>query len=179
MKNRKGFVLVETIVTAVFVLGLFSFLVANVLPLVGDYDKERNYDSIESKYDVHLIRKMILKDNNVKVTNLFSLPSEGFYIFSGNEICAYLNNKNYCKLLLSRDYLDVYKIIVTDFNTKNLKKHASSLERSLKEYVKYMPNYDNTAYVDYDLQKRIIVMFNDGRIANAEILTNSAGGSTC
>ena len=40
MKNKKGFVLVETIVAAVFVLGLFSFIIANLLPLVGEYEKK-------------------------------------------------------------------------------------------------------------------------------------------
>ena len=38
--NRKGFVLVETIVTSVFILGLFTFVIANVLPIIGEYEKK-------------------------------------------------------------------------------------------------------------------------------------------
>ena len=56
--KKKGFVLVETIVTSVFVLGLFVFIFANILPLIGDYDRIRNYDTIESIYDTHMIKKM-------------------------------------------------------------------------------------------------------------------------
>ena len=61
--NSNGFVLVEAIITSIFVLGFFSFIISNLLPMVGEYEKSLDYDSISSKYDAHLIRKMILKDN--------------------------------------------------------------------------------------------------------------------
>ena len=98
--SNKGFVLVETIVAAVFVLSFFSFLIANLLPMVGEYEKVLDYDSIESKYDAHLIRKMILKDNSCRTKNLITLSEDGYYEFDGTDICLYLENVNYCKKLL-------------------------------------------------------------------------------
>ncbi len=55
-KNNKGFVLVESIVVAIFVLAFLTFLVVNLLPLIGTYENGLNYDTIESRYGAHLIR---------------------------------------------------------------------------------------------------------------------------
>ena len=138
MKNKKGFVLVETIVAAVFVLGLFSFIIANLLPLVGEYEKKSVYDTTESKYEAHLIRKMILKDNSCRTKNLITLPEDkGYYVFENTDICLYLENMNYCNKLLSKDFLDVKKIILTKYNVNTLKSNSSKFERALKEYIDY------------------------------------------
>jgi len=185
MKNIQGFVLVETIVAAVFVLSLFSFLIANILPLVGEYEKSYDYDSIESKYDAHLIRKMILKDNSCRASNLVKLADNDFYVFNGDEICLYLENVNYCKTLLSENYLDVKKIVLSHYNVENLKKHTDYFERAVSEYITYMPNYSNTAAgnSDYFYKRRLIVWFNDGRITNIDLLMNHdgsvCGGASC
>ena len=177
--NKKGFVLVETIVTSVFVLGLFVFIFANILPLIGDYDRIRNYDTIESIYDTHMIKKMILK-SDMRLSNLFTFPAgEDYYLFEGDDICFYLSSKNYCMKLLSRDYLDVRKIIITKFDVSTLKEKTSRFERATAEYIKHMPKYNNTSVLDYSCKRRIIVEFNDGRFANAELLLDLDGGATC
>lgn len=185
MKNRRGFVLVETIVASVFVLGLFSFLIANILPLVGEYEKSYDYDSVESKYDAHLIRKMILKDNSCRTNNLVKLADNDYYLFEGDEICLYLENVNYCKKLLSDNFLDVEKIILTQYNVEKLKDNASSFDRVISEYIDYMPNYSNTigGNSDYFYKRRLIILFNDGRITNIDLLMNHdgsvCGGASC
>ncbi|MBR1385570.1 MAG: hypothetical protein IJ568_01930 [Bacilli bacterium] len=172
MKN-KGFVLVETIVTAVFVLGLFVFIVANIIPIVGDYDREADYDSIETIYDMHMIRKMILKSDYSKVETLLTLPSEGYYIFEDQDICLHLSNENYCKKLLSRNYLDVRKIIVTNYTiSDDFVNRSENFDRAMREYIKVMPRYNNTSLEasTHDYERRIIVSFNDGRVGNIELL---------
>lgn len=179
--NNKGFVLVETIITAVFVLSLFSFIIANVLPIIGDYDRIRNYDSIESIYDAHLIRKMILKSDRIRTTNLVDFPSgQDYYLFNDDDICLYVSNINYCRKLLSRDYLDVSKIIITNYNITSLKEKVSSFNRAIGEYIKYLPKFDKMRHDEYDFQKRLIIEFNDGRYANVELLLERVnGGGTC
>lgn len=177
MKNNSGFILVETIVTAVFVLGLSTFLIANILPLVGDYERSMEYDSIDSKYDAHMIRKMILKDGDYcRVKNLLKLEeynasdTSGFhYVFEGDQICEYLSNINYCKLLLSKEYLDVNQIILTEYNVSGFKDKAGKFERPLSDYINNMPNYSNTPET-YFYRRRLIIYFNDGRITNIEVL---------
>ena len=172
MKN-KGFVLVETIVTAVFVLGLFVFIVANIIPLVGDYDRESDYDTIETIYDMHMIRKMILKSDYSKVESLVNLPAEGYFIFENQDICLYLSNENYCKKLLSRNYLDIRKIIVTNYTiSDDFVNRSEKFDRAMREYIKVMPRYNNTSLEvsTHDYERRLIVSFNDGRIGNVELL---------
>ncbi len=181
--NNKGFVLVESIVVSVFVLGLFTFMVANILPLVGEYEKVRNYDSIESIYDAHMIRKMILKSDEQRVTNLVTLPSEGYYLFEGTDICLYVSNVNYCRKLLSRDYLDVSKIIITNYViSDDFVKRSKGFNRALREYIEQMQRYNNTGLspTQYNYERRLIISFNDGRVVNIELLLDGApGGATC
>lgn len=173
--NKKGFVLVETIVVSVFVLGLFTFIIANIIPLIGEYEKESDYDSVESIYSAHMIRKMILKSENQRIASLATLPTEGYYMFEGDDICYYLTNINYCKKLLSRDFLDVRKIILTNYTISNdFKQRSKKFDRATREYISQMQKYNNTGLnpSQYDFERRIIVVFNDGRITNIELLFN-------
>ena len=181
MKNNKGFVLVETIVTSVFVLSLFTFIIANIIPLIGDYERNYEYDSIESIYDAHLIRKMILKSDEQRVTNLVSLPEDGYYLFDGDDICLYLSNVNYCRKLLSRSYLDVSKIVLTSYViTDDFVAKSERFNRALHEYILDMQRYNNNPHAQYNLERRLIIVFNDGRITNIELLLDGAeGGATC
>lgn len=186
--NNKGFVLVETIVTSVFVLGLFTFIIANIVPLVADYEKAADYDSVESVYDAHMIRKMLLKSDSLKLANLLSFTNveNRYYLFDGDEICFYVTNTNYCRKLLSRDFLDVRKIVITDYAiSDNFVAYAKkNFERGLREYISQMQRYSNTStnISDYNFARRLIVVFNDGRITNIELLFDgegSNGGATC
>ena len=183
--NKKGFVLVETIITSVFVLGLLTFIIANVLPIIGEYEKTRDYDSVESIYDAHLIRKMILKSGDAtKIAKLLTLPTgEGnnYYLFDKDDICVYLTNENYCKALLSRDYLDVREILITSYEIKDGFVQASkNFDRGLREYIKQMQRYKSNVPLEYNYANRLIVQFNDGRVTNMEILFDGpSGGVIC
>ena len=178
--NRKGFVLVETIITSVFVLGLLTFIIANVLPIIGEYEKTNDYDTIESIYDAHLIRKMILKGGSEeRIAKLLSLPSgdgKNYYLFDKDDICYFLDNENYCKTLLSREYLDVKEIVITSYEIKDAFVQTSKkFDRGMREYISQMQKYKN-----YNFANRLIVYFNDGRITNIEILYDGpSGGVTC
>ncbi len=177
--NNKGFVLVESIVASVFVLGLFTFIIANILPLIADYDEGTYYDSIDSIYDAHMIGKMILKNPDQRVANLVSFPvDKDYYVFDGTDICMYLSNSSYCRTLLSRDYLDVKKIIITNYEISDAFITASKVfDRATRDYISKMQRYNNTGYVGDN--RRIIVAFNDGRVTNIELMVDGIGGATC
>lgn len=183
--NKKGFILVETIITAVFVLGLVAFIIANVLPVIGEYENASDYDSIESIYDAHLIRKMILKSgNDEKIARLLTLPEgeqSSYYIFEKDDICAYLPNENYCKTLLSRNYLDVREIVITSYEIKDgFVKASKSFNRGLRDYIAQMQKYKSSVPLEYNYANRLIVQFNDGRVTNIELLFDyPLGGITC
>lgn len=184
--DTKGFVMVETIVVAVFVISICTFLFANFLPLIGDYERVREYDTVNSKYKMHEIKKMILRDidNNINLETIFkNLPSEeGFIKYSiietkegettviSHELCNVLDSKKYCNKLLSENYLDVKDIIITSFKLSKIKSTINNLNdhRVLKEYIDYLPSYSKYG-VRYNDYYRIIASFNDGTVANIEV----------
>lgn len=181
MKNSKlidnsGFVIVETIIVAVFIIGICTFLFTNFIPLIGDYERISYYDDLDSKYKTHEIRKMILReissDNNKK--NVFTdhvSNNSGYHIYSSTNFCSRFINARYCNKLLGEYFIDVKEIVVMPFKLSNVKqeiKDDANVSRALKEYIDYLPSYskyDST----YDNYYRIVVVFNDGHIANIEV----------
>lgn len=188
MKNNSGFVLAESVVTAVFVLSFFTFIIVNMLPLIGEYESALNYDDIESKYNAHLIRKMLLRDDDCRTFNLVNLSlSSPYYEFNDDKICLYLKNQNYCRKLLSKDFLDVKKIIITGYTGENIKKLGTSnntpFDRTLSDYIRTMPTYQPLPLSGDTLQRRLVVEFNDGRVTNialyARYNASCLGGYKC
>lgn len=182
--DTHGFIMVETIIVAVFIIGICTFLFANFLPLIGEYEKVEKYDTLQSKYKVHEIRKMLLRalDNNSAVENIFtSIPTETGYIKYSNYTTSEntIQNglcdvggipKNYCNKLFSEYYLNVKDVIITSFKTSKIKSTIKNEKnnRALKEYIDYLPSYSkySSRYDDY---YRLIVIFNDGIMANIEV----------
>lgn len=174
--DNKGFVIVETIIVAVFIIGICTFLFANFVPLIGDYERISYYDDLSSKYKTHEIRKMILGEinkNSTKksiFTNYISNNS-GYHIYSGSQLCSTMSSPNYCNKLLGKQFMDVKEIVVTPFKLSNVKtaiKNDTKANRALKEYIEYLPNY-NKYSSKYDSYYRLIVVFNNGFIANIEV----------
>ena len=179
--SKKGFVLVESIVAAIFVIAFSTFMIVSILPLVGEYEKSMDYDTISAKANAHLIRKMILMDDTCRVESILTFNSSDFaegaphlYYFAGDDICNYLTNENYCRKLLSKDYLDVKEIVITEYSASGLKRangnFVNNFSRNLLDYIKYMPVYGNDTLSFYQISDRIIVSFNANSVTNIEIL---------
>ena len=65
-KNNKGFVLAEAIIVSVFVLGMFTYLTMNVIPLISRYERVVNYDNPQEIYLANTLYEEML---NVEGTN--------------------------------------------------------------------------------------------------------------
>ena len=65
-KNNKGFVLAEAIIVSVFVLGMFTYLAMNVIPLISRYERVVNYDNPQEIYLANTLYEEML---NVEATN--------------------------------------------------------------------------------------------------------------
>lgn len=145
LKNQAGFVLIETLVVSVAVMGIFSLIYANYYPLVGEYERREAYDDIDSKYIAHWARKILLdkKINN----NAFTMNScEGnchilYGAYYKEELVddQMIRQKNVIidesDLILGDDssYLqnyiyasDIRAIIVTNYNITNFKSYIKS-----------------------------------------------------
>lgn len=68
-KNNKGFVLAEAIIVSVFVLGMFTYLAMNVIPLISRYERVVNYDNPQEIYLANTLYEEMLsveKNTNIK-----------------------------------------------------------------------------------------------------------------
>lgn len=151
MKNEKGFVLIETLIAAVAVMGIFSLLYANYYPLIGEYEKREVYDDIDAKYAAHWTRKILVekKVNN----NAFSMNSCGgnchilyaaYYqdVTSGGQVTrekraivenevkdgssssVFGNNSPYMQNYITAN--NIRAIIITPYNITNFKQYVKS-----------------------------------------------------
>lgn len=62
--NNKGFVLLETIVVALFVVTIFTFTYTSIVPLLGKYDDLTKEYDVETIYELYLVRDAMYKDSN-------------------------------------------------------------------------------------------------------------------
>lgn len=90
-KNKKGFVLIELLIVAVFTASLFTFLYVNVVPLMGDYEQKEKYDTLDTKYVLYDLRKEILTwdENSVWKNIKNEVKTKGFsrlYEYDGSNI---------------------------------------------------------------------------------------------
>ena len=57
--NSKGFVMTETLVVAVFIMGIFGIMYNNYYPLIGEYERREVFDDVDSKYGAFWIKRFI------------------------------------------------------------------------------------------------------------------------
>lgn len=76
-KNNKGFVLAEAIIVSVFVLGMFTYLAMNVIPLISRYERVVNYDNPQEIYLANTLYEEMLNVENINNINTdIELPIE-------------------------------------------------------------------------------------------------------
>ncbi len=89
--NKKGFVLAETLVVAVFMATIFTIIYVNFYPLIGEYERRENYDDLDSKYDIYWFKRL--------VQNKQALPTNIWQNYTGQEYtsaCDQIDNNGYC-----------------------------------------------------------------------------------
>ena len=73
-KNNKGFVLAEAIIVSVFVLGMFTYLAMNVIPLISRYERVVNYDNPQEIYLANtLYEEMVELETSNNVQNRITM----------------------------------------------------------------------------------------------------------
>ena len=157
--NRQGFILVETLIVGVFIMGIFSLLYTNFFPLIGEYERYKNYDTVESTYIAHWARMIALKGltessyTTAKNTGYVDISDCSLYIVSdGQNSCAAFKTMNN----ISRIYLTSYS--TTKFKT--FIKDNNSFSRSFREYISYLPTYSkNTSKTPASGYYRVIVEY--------------------
>ena len=167
--TNKGFVLVETLITAVFVMAIFSVVYVNFYPIMAEYEKRENFDDVDSKSSVYWIKR-IIQSSSVSFENGISsdINNNKYHQFQCSDIDA--NDKTtvrYCNDLINlldiaKDeagkptiYITSYKIGNRDnMDDKNnfkgvVEENAGSVFSSgFQDYVSYLPTYSKTSSIN-------------------------------
>ena len=166
IKNSKGFAMAELLAVCIIVLGIFSMLFANYLPLLAEYENRISYNNVTAQYASHYIRKMYkealedpeiqktfktITQNNPKLTVYTEKDKDNSKIYdhidavTSNKV-SWSNNseakKNEIKSLIEVygiEEIAITKYVLTDAK-ENYKKDG------LKNYLKYLPEYKNSIY---------------------------------
>ena len=167
--NNKGFMLVETLIVAVFLVTIFSILYTNFYPLIGEYERREFYDDIDSKYSIYWIKR-IVQSGSYRLTEAdkTTIDRNGFIKFSCNNIIGDEDQKATCQETLNRTGADPNNIYIIDFVTSDFKyavdNNKSSYDEDLREYINYLPEFTKGSL--NGAQFRLIVVFHNTKDDN-------------
>lgn len=164
--NNKGFVLVETLISAVFIMSIFSIIYVNFYPIMAEYEKREAYDDVDGKYATYWIKKMI-QSGSVSFDGAIStdITNNKYHKFQCTDIDPTdVTALNYCNELFSefevaKDdagklniYITSYKIgNRNDMNDKNnfkgvVEENAGGdFTSGFQDYVSYLPTYSKVS----------------------------------
>ena len=191
LKNSKGFAMAELLAVCIIVLGIFSMLFANYLPLLAEYENRISYNNVTAQYASHYIRKMYktaLEGGNG--TTLKNTINSG--ISSGNgvfEVYGKNNTKILSQLSSNRETLEklienygIEEIAITKYILTNAKSNYN--KDSLKNYINYLPTYKNSIYTGANAEDnmelyRLIIKTKNYGYATTPILSDYNTPSEC
>ena len=124
-KNCQGFVLVETLIVAVFIVTIFTFLYTSVIPLLGTYESLMKADDIDIVYKLYHIRKAIYNEDDPdsilnkdykKITTTDFIKNAVCRDNNGNTITC--SDTHYQKLISNLD-LENYDLVYIKYSEDN------------------------------------------------------------
>lgn len=162
--NNRGYMLVETLIVSVFIMSIFTLLYTNLLPLIGDYDRYKNYNTVEATYVAHWVRKLALDG---LPDSIYDQAASVGYV---NVSDCNLYTKNQISIWCSgfKVTANIKQIYLTPYSTslfKTFVKDNSSYTRSFQEYIQYLPTYrNNTSKTPASGYYRVIVEYESNGI---------------
>ena len=191
LKNSKGFAMAELLAVCIIVLGIFSMLFANYLPLLAEYENRISYNNVTAQYASHYIRKMYKTAlEGGSGTTLKNTINSG--ISSGNgvfEVYGKNNTRILSQLSSNRETLEklienygIEEIAITKYILTNAKSNYN--KDSLKNYINYLPTYKNSIYTGANAEDnmelyRLIIKTKNYGYATTPILSDYNTPSEC
>lgn len=177
--NKKGFVLVETLIVTVFVMTLFILVYQNVVPYIGEYEKMRNYDDVDSVYASNLLKRVIERYANFQKIDEH-LASNTYKDITNCSDSNIYKSSDYCeKIKKSLDILEDDYIFITKYNIDDFRNEVKTNEffdsgklSSFKDYLATVPS--NDLFYDPDTDDLV----GKYRLFVTRTVTNSDGSTT-
>lgn len=184
--NQSGFVLAETLVVAVFLMVIFTMIFNNFYPLIGEYAKRENYDTVDGKYAIYWIKRMIEDASySLSSTKKGYLNSDPGYVqFSCQDVSTANGKRQTCIELVHALQVDgcssigtQCKIFLTKYRIGRagaagghfFKEEVAAGATTLfpdgfKDYVMYLPDFTATSlnYANY----RVLARFHNTKDDN-------------
>ena len=145
--NKKGFMLVETLIVGVFILAIFSLLYTNIIPLVGEYERLKNYDTVESTYIAYWGREIVLKGLPDSIYE--EVKTTGFKDITDCSLYTERDAIYECSAYEAVNSID--KIYLTTYNLTDIKNAVdndptNTYKRDFTEYINYLPTYSKNSF---------------------------------
>lgn len=154
-KNNKGFVLAEAIIVSVFVLGMFTYLAMNVIPLISRYERVVNYDNPQEIYLANTLYEEMVEletSNNVQSSITMSI---------NNNVLECNDSVNITCTGSSNFYEDLGKALkieaIYTYDTTNNCDIKS--DKGLKNYCEYYTKRKDKAGTQKNIKKAFMIKF--------------------
>lgn len=143
--NKKGFVLIETIVVILVLCVLLIMLYGGYMNVITAVQKKSHYDNTEYIYKTTLVKDYLLEKNiNIETKTIIT-------ICQGKDACLERFTDNYMKELINQMHIN--SIYITNWNPAKIgKNNFSGLEATTQNYLNKLDATDENAY-------RLIVMY--------------------
>lgn len=140
-KNNKGFVLAEAIIVSVFVLGMFTYLAMNVIPLISRYERVVNYDNPQEIYLANTLYEEMVEletSNNVQNRITMSINNNNNNVLKCNDSVS-VNNTCTGSSEFYEELGKALKIeaIYTYDTDNNCESESIKSDKGLKNYCEY------------------------------------------
>lgn len=157
--NKKGFMLIETLLVSTFVLGVLTYLFVQFTALKRNYDDNFKYNTVTSLYGVKNINQYIAKYNSYP-TLTTSINTFGYLEFS----CATINGTTCNSLIESINAKNIYFIRDSIFkNNINPNLIIFSQNDELYRFIKKIK------FSNEENKYHIIAEYNDNTYAAIEV----------
>lgn len=163
-KNNKGFVLAEAIIVSVFVLGMFTYLAMNVIPLISRYERVVNYDNPQEIYLANTLYEEMLNVENINSDSDIELSIEN--TDNGSEVEPNLTCTRTGACTGSDDfYTKLGKALkieaIYTYDTTNPNKNCKSIsnDKGLRNYCEYYTKRKDKAGNQKTIKKAFMIKF--------------------
>lgn len=150
IKNNKGFMLIEVIVTSTIVVTTMILFYSSFNKLSNNYKIRNSYYNLDATYATKEMTNSMLKSNE---PNINTFINDTFY----NSYYSYIIKKEgdliNCKISNGqctsiKDLYSIENMIFSEYDQESLKylKNSESINQTFKEYIEYLDKY-------YDIKK--------------------------
>lgn len=171
-KNNKGFVLAEAIIVSVFVLGMFTYLAMNVIPLISRYERVVNYDNPQEIYLANtLYEEMVELETSNNVQNRITMSINNNNVLECNDSVSV---NNICTGS-SEFYEDLGKALkieaIYTYDTDNNCEKISN-DKGLKNYCEYYTKRKDKDGNPKTITKAFMIKFSGDKENNSNKAVN-------